>query len=548
MPTVTLNKKVLEKLIGKKLPPEELKERISYLGTDLEKIEGDDIHVEIFPDRPDLLSEQGLARALSSFIGVKTGLKKYDIKKSDYKVIIEKSVQEVRPYTACAIVKNLKLNEERLREIIQIQEKLHVTFGRNRKKVAIGIYPLDKIKMPITYCAKKPQDIAFIPLDESKEMTATQILTDHPKGKEFAHLLDNQKVYPLFLDANNNVLSMPPIINSESVGKVTYDTTDVFVECSGSKLDTLQKAIRMLTAAFADMGADIYEMTLEYPDQKITTPDMSPTKMPIDIAYINKWLGIDLSEKEIQKYLEHMGHGYEKGNALIPSYRTDIMHQVDIAKDIAVAYGYENFKGELSNISTVGKLSKQSIISDKIAQLLTGLNLLEVSTYHISNTNDETLHMQREEDVVELKNALTVEYSSMRANMLPSLINVFVNNKQYEYPQKIFEIGKVFSNDKTQETGVKETNKLCIALIGKKENYTSIKQILEYISKLIDINLEVTPKDDSSYIKGRCGSILLDKKPIGVIGEVHPAVITNFALEYPIAALELDIDKIIDQC
>src|SRR3989344_1414874 len=151
MPTITLNRKVVEELVGKKLPLDKLKDRISMLGTDLESINEKEIVVEIFPNRPDLLSEQVFARALSSFIGVKKGLRNYKSNKPSYKVVIDKSVKEVRPYTACAVVKNLNFSDERIREMIQIQEKLHVTYGRNRKKVAIGIYPLEKIKFPVNY-------------------------------------------------------------------------------------------------------------------------------------------------------------------------------------------------------------------------------------------------------------------------------------------------------------------------------------------------------------------------------------------------------------
>ncbi|MBU0536650.1 MAG: phenylalanine--tRNA ligase subunit beta, partial [Nanoarchaeota archaeon] len=124
MPTITLNKKVFEKLVGKSLPIEKLKDRISYLGTDLESIKGNEIHVEVFPNRPDMLSEQGFARAFAAFIGTKPGLREYKVLKSGYKVIVDASLKDVRPYTACAIVKNLKFDDERIREIIQIQEKL----------------------------------------------------------------------------------------------------------------------------------------------------------------------------------------------------------------------------------------------------------------------------------------------------------------------------------------------------------------------------------------------------------------------------------------
>jgi phenylalanyl-tRNA synthetase beta chain len=171
MPTITLNRNVVEKLSGVKLPDAELKERIAMLGTDLEELTKTEINVEIFPNRPDLLSEQGFARALASFAGKKTGLRKYNAKKSSYKMIIDDSVKNVRPYTACAVVKNLKFDEEKIEEIIKIQEKLHVTYGRNRKKVAIGIYPLDKITFPITFKADKPEKIIFQPL-EARKMTA----------------------------------------------------------------------------------------------------------------------------------------------------------------------------------------------------------------------------------------------------------------------------------------------------------------------------------------------------------------------------------------
>src|SRR3989338_8660394 len=204
MPTITLNKSEFEKLVGKKLPLDKLKDRISMLGTDLEKIEGNEIVVEIFPNRPDMLSEQGFSRAFSSFIGVKTGLRKYEVHPSGEKVLVEPSVNEVRPFTACAIVKGLSFNEERIREIIQIQEKLHVTYGRNRKKCAIGVYPLEKIAFPVTYRADLPEKIIFQPLEAAGKMNAREILEEHKTGREYGHLLQGMKKYPFFIDAKKD--------------------------------------------------------------------------------------------------------------------------------------------------------------------------------------------------------------------------------------------------------------------------------------------------------------------------------------------------------
>ena len=184
MPTININKQVFERLVGKKLLTEKLKDRISYLGTDLENITKDEIIVEIFPNRPDMLSVQGFARAFSSFIGVKTGLKHYKVEPSKEKVIIDKSVANVRPYTACAIVKDMRFDDEKIKEIIDIQEKLHVTYGRNRKKAAIGIYPFEKIKPPIRFIAKKPEEIRFKPLEFPREINGKQILSQHPAGRD----------------------------------------------------------------------------------------------------------------------------------------------------------------------------------------------------------------------------------------------------------------------------------------------------------------------------------------------------------------------------
>src|SRR3989338_6041064 len=310
MPTINISRKVFEQLVGRKLPLEKLKDRISYLGTDLESVTENEIIVEVFPNRPDMLSVQGFARAFSSFIGAKKGLRKYTVEKSNEKVIIEKSVADVRPYTACAIVKNLHFDDEKIKEVIDIQEKLHITYGRNRKKVAIGIYPYEKIKTPITFRAENPEDIIFQPLEFAKEINAMQVLKQHPAGKEYGHLLEGKKKFPVFRDANNEVLSVPPIINSHKTGKISEKTKEVFIECSGFDFRVLQKCLNMIVTALHDMGGKICSMDLVYGSKKCVTPSLEPEEMKIDIAYINKLLGLSLKESEIKKLLERMGNTF----------------------------------------------------------------------------------------------------------------------------------------------------------------------------------------------------------------------------------------------
>ncbi|MFH1210238.1 MAG: phenylalanine--tRNA ligase subunit beta [archaeon] len=545
MPTISVNLKEFEKLVGKKLPLDKLKERISYLGTDLEKIENNQIDVEIFPDRPDMLSLQGFARAFSSFIGVKTGLKKYTVKKSNEKVIIDSSVKNVRPYTVCAIVKNLKFDDERIKDIIQIQEKLHITYGRNRKKAAIGIYPFEKIKCPIRFMAKKPSDIKFQPLESQKELTGNQILSQHPAGREYAHLLDGLDKYSIFIDANNEILSMPPIINSHKTGKITGSTKEVFIECSGFDFNVLKICLNIIVTALADMNGEVYSMELKYPDKTEITPNLDPKKMKINLKTLNNRLGLNLKEAEVKKYLERMGYSYSKNIVLIPCYRADILHEVDIYEDIAIAYGYENFKEEIPNISTVGEEDKFESFRNKIANTLIGFNLLEVSSFHLTN-NETVNNLNSEQEAIKVENA-SYEYDTLRPNLISNLLKILKENKRYDYPQKIFEIGKIFKKNPKEETSVQEDTNLCVLISHNSTGFTEIKQILDYLFNSLNLEYKLEELENSSFITGRTGKIILkNNKEIGLIGEIHPKVLNNFTLEMPVSCFELNLGEIFE--
>jgi len=542
MPSITLNKTVFEKLVGKKLKLDELKDRISMLGTDLESIEGNEINVEIFPNRPDLLSEQGLARAFSSFIGMKTGLRTYDIKKSGKKVIVDKSVT-MRPYTACAIVKGVKFNDERIREIMQIQEKLAMTHGRNRKKSAYGVYPTKDINFPINYIAKDPKTVTFHPLGMPRPMRADDVEELHPKGIEYKWVAKGWKKYPFFIDNKDNIMCMLPYTNSNNTGKVDENTTEVFIECTGIDFKNVSVALNIFVAMLADMGGEIYSMDIEYPNKTITTPNLTPEKIKLDVNYVNKNLGLELTEKQAITLLTKMGFGYDSKSkkVLIPAYRADILHQVDLIEDIAIAYGYENFDEIIPKVATIGEESNIEILKRKVAELLVGLKLTELYTYNI--TSDELTEKKTYcKKPIMLSNSLSEEYNCLRNNMISSLLDTLAHNKHNDYPQHIFDIGTVFTKDSKEETGIKEQSHLSVALCEDRVDFTRIKQILDYIFSNLDVKYEVKESSNKTFMEGRVGEIIVKGKTIGTIGELNPEVLANFQLEYPVAAFELNID------
>jgi phenylalanyl-tRNA synthetase beta chain len=539
MAIVKFPRKEFEKIV--KLTPLTI-EKISQFGTPLESLTNDEIEIEIFPNRPDLLSMQGYLRSFNAFLGKETGLKTYKLKKPEknYKVTISPSVKSVRPYTVCAIVKNLSFNDEKIKEIIDLQEKLHTTLGRNRKKVAIGIYPLEKIKLPIKYMALPPNEIKFIPLESGKEMTGYQILQKYPAGKEFANILEGKEKFPVFIDANKKVLSMPPIINSHETGKVTTSTKDIFIECSGFDLQALNKALNIIITTLADLSpsVSIHQMQLIH-KKKSLSPNLSTEKLSISLENANRLLGLNLKESDLERLLPKMGYNYEKGKVEIPAWRSDILHEVDIIEDIAIAYGFQNFIPEIPNISTTASESIESKIKSKLSELLIGLGLIEISTYHLIKQGEAIL--AKIPNLIELEDSKT-DYKYLRPNLLIPTLRILTENKDNEYPQKTFEIGTIFEKSPSTETTIKETQNLIIA--SSPTNFTEIKQILDYLTKILDIKYTLRESTHPNLIEGRTAEIQINNKLIGYIGELHPKTLHTWNIPLPVAVLEITLEEI----
>ena len=545
MAILSIPRKRFEKDIGKFNA--EMENKIAMFGTPVEAVDSDKIDVEIFPNRPDLLSYGNFKNSFLAFSSRKgkTGLIKVKVEKpeNNYSVIIDKSVEKVRPFTACAIVKNLMFDDEKIKEIIDIQEKLHATLGRKRKKAAIGIYPLEKIKLPIKFEAKKPEDIKFIPLEASKEMNGRQILSQHPTGREYGFLLENYGLYPVFSDANNEVLSMPPIINSHKTGKISNETKEVFIECSGFDFNILKKILNIVAYSLAEMGGKIYSMNLKYGNKTVNTPDLNPEVIKINLDNVNKLLGLQLKEAEVNRYLEKMGYEYKNKSVLVPAYRVDVLHEVDLIEDIAIAYGYQNFIPEILQVSTIGEKDKKEIIKKKIAEALIGIGLLETSSYHLTTKDD-----QIKKTGLNIFNAIEVsdsktEYSILRNDLSHYMLKILSENVDVEYPQEIFQIGRIFhQGNKT----IEEKEHLAFALAPG--NFTKAKQILDYLSKMLNIKLDIVNAKEASYfIEGRVAEIKFNSMNIGYIGEVHPQILNNFKIKMPVTMLEINIDGILEE-
>ncbi len=523
MALITVNAGELERLseVGSK----KFEEVLTSIGVPLERFEAGELDLEITPNRPDMLSVEGVARAIACF--EKGIVPKYKADKSDLSVKIEPSVHSVRPYIGVAVVKNIKINDEFLKSLIGLQEKLHDTIGRKRKKVAIGVHDGTNIKFPLTYKAVPKTSVSFVPLDMTEKMTPAKILAAHPKGIDYAHLVG--ELCPLIVDSKGDVLSFPPIINGE-LTRVGIGTDNIILDVTGTSNETVTRVLNILACAFADRGAKIISVNVA--GAKCPQFEQEEIEYPEKLA--SSLLGLKLKESERIAYLSKMGFGYQKGKVSVPPYRTDIISEIDIVEDIAIAHGLNNFPRTLPDFFTAGKLDNSH---DSLHHALTGMGFLECSGWILTSEKKEEGAGLNPKKSLPVSNKLTEDFSHVRQSIIPNLLEVFTISKNQAYPQKIYEIGPVWSGNET---------KTCLAgaLAHPKASFSEMKSVLKTLFYELGIELEIKPLTHGSetYIDGRRASIFADGKNIGSFGEVHPQVLNNFNLELPACAFEIYIE------
>lgn len=540
MPTVTYSKSDLLSLIGKKLSDEQLKETINQIKPGVEEISANEITIEHYADRPDLFGIEGLARAVRQYLGIQKK-EKFDVKDSGLTVAAEKV--DVRPFIACAVVKDVKLTDELIKSLMNIQEVLHETFGRKRTRVAIGVHDYDEIVPPIKYVAASPAE-RIIPLEREVEMSLRDVLINVEKGKDYGHILSKADKWPAFID-QEGIFSFPPIINSNRT-RVSEKTKNLFLDITGTNEKIVLQTMNILVTNLAERNAKIESVKLDYGNKKTVTPNLSKEKMIIDVDEANEWVGIKLSAEKMMLFLQKMGYDVKKIKnkleVLIPPYRTDILHQVDIYEDIAIGYGYNKLKPELPKLPTKGGRDEQEIFSNEVREAAVKLGLQEVLTSIITNEKDQFDKMSLERtEVTEIENPVSLESTIMRKSILPNLLKILSVNQHVSYPQKIFEVGDVILIDKKEETQTRNVRKISVAIADSKIGFQDIASVFDALMKIVKIKYKLKELNHPSFIKGRCASIICKNKQIGFIGEIHPQILQNWKLEMPVAAFEIEL-------
>ena len=548
MPVITFKYQDLKDL-GIDMEKDELIDTLPMMSSDIEDFDDEEIKVEFFPNRPDNLSVEGVARSFKGFIGKEIGFPDYKVEESGEYVEVDEDVAKIRPYIGFAKIDNVDFTGDKLKYIMDFQENLHWVIGRDRKKVAIGIHNADVVTGPFKYIATPKDANAFVPLEKDFEMTPDEILTQHDKGVDYAHLIQDFDKYPLILDKDDNVLSMPPIINGE-LTKIKEDTKNIIVDVTGTDERAVNQALNIICCSFAEVGGQIKSMEVRYADKSIKTPDLTPQEMNVHVDTANSLIGgTSLTAEDIKGLLLKARFDAEiisenEVKAIIPAYRVDILHEVDVVENIAVQYHINSVEAKLPEINTVAYENDWFKAESTIREVMVGLGFQEVMSLMLTNEEAHYEKMnQQEEEHVQVARPITIDRTMIRTSLINSLMEFLEDNKHEDLPQKIFEIGDILYLDDTKENKTRSSKKLAALICHSTANFTEIKSVMTSVLTNLGYTMEISDSENKTFIEGRVADVVgeAQKGTIkGFFGEVSPEVITNFTLEYPVIAFEIE--------
>ncbi len=543
MPVVTFARRDLCRLIGRDFPLAELATRMPLLGGDLDGTDGDSITIEWFPNRPDLLMLEGTGRALRAFLDVKPGLPSYKVAPAKTELRVDPSVQAVRPYAALCFVRGVPIDAPYVEVIIAAQEKLTFSPGRKRRKVAIGVHDASGLTGPFSYTVVGPTDKPFVPLATARMMTPGQVVAEHPKGKEYAHLLPAGK-FPVFLDGKGEVLSLPPIINAARTA-VTAATRDLLLDVTGTDLKAVKQTIALLATCFAERGGAIEAVTVHDKSGTWSCPDLKPSEHVLHTDDIAALLGLAWTGADVAQCLRRLGHDADaydnKVHVKVGAWRQDILHAVDLIEDVGIGHGFGSFPGSLPTTVTFGKALAHQGLEDALRAALVGHGFWEAKTLTLSNPADQFTHLGTPAGkAVLVANPVLEEQTLLRRRLLPSLLRVLAANKHRSLPQRLFEAGQVIESDAAGTW----RNRLRLAVVeaSAKAGFADAKGLAEALLRDAGLKATMEPGTDPAFVAGRQGRIVAGGRAVGVFGELHPDTLVAFGLSAPAVALELELE------
>ena len=517
---------------------------LPFIGLDLEHQDDKSIRLEYSPNRPDFSTFYGISRALKGLLGKEVGIPKFEVYENNKNLInVDPSVSEIRPFIVGIVAKDHKLSNKTIKQIVSMQEDLHNGLGRKRSKASIGFHNLDNVDFPLEYTTVENQ--SFIPLDHSSKLSLTEILSNTDQGKKFGTILKESR-FPVLKDSNGNVISFPPIINSEST-RIKDGVSNLFVEVTGIDKKAVYNVLDNIIVTLADIGFKLESVIKQQGDsQDAFNANLNTTLSNIKIDYINKALGLSLSNEELigclrKSRLDATSNDSDSIDCVIPSYRIDIFGPIDIVEEVAIGYGIYNIEPSLPESRLYGNKSRQNYFFDKIRQAMIGMGLIENINFILTNKDIHFKKMNLDRpNFFTVNDSKSDEHDILRQSLLPSLLFSLSKNIHEEYPQKLFEVGPIFDRE---NVNFEKWSLSCVNAFNG-VTFSEIRAILQTLMEVcFNAKFETKQSENLSFVKGRSADIIYNGNAIGQIGEISPLLIDSFKIKMPVAAFELDLTE-----
>eukprot|EP00388_Colpodella_angusta_P012905 GDKJ01032554.1.p1 GENE.GDKJ01032554.1~~GDKJ01032554.1.p1 ORF type:complete len:646 (+),score=209.23 GDKJ01032554.1:30-1967(+) len=633
MPNVLVNRSQLMAALGQEYTDEQFEDLCFEFGIELdditteramaEKERGDGKGIESLSDevlykidvpanRYDILCLEGLALALNIFRAKMTPPPFHLVDPVDgprYRMIVKKDTARIRPYVACAILRGIKFTEASYKSFIDLQQKLHQQVCRKRTLSSIGTHDLRSVEgREFVYDARDPKDIRFVPLKGDGSSTVIPevdghglmaLYRNHPQLKAFLEIIESSPVYPVVVDGKNRVMSLPPIINGD-LSKMSQETTDIFIECTGTDLTKTNIAINTLVCMFAEQCSTpfaiekvdvVYEEGTILSGQTITTPEIAPFTMDASLNYMTSLAGIKgVDRAKACSLLSRMGFtcvpnpsSDDLVTVTVPPTRTDILHPCDLAEDLAVAYGYDNLIYNIPKIPTKPNEQPIGMLGDMIRSELAMAGYDECLTWGLVSKDQNYGWLRRDartadcegplahlpvEDVYDasapgvlLTDPKSKEFEVVRTSLLPGLLMTLSVNKGTPLPLKLFEVSDVVVLDKTVETNAKNVRRIAAVLADRESNMEEMHGLLDQLMTKMGVHASyaeharsalsigeysLRESSDPAFFPGMAADILFEGVPIGVMGVIHPECNQKAdQFPFPICALEMNVRPIL---
>ena len=556
MPTISVDQALIERLMAKhgyQHDTEYLADNLPLLGTDIDKCDAETLDIEIFPNRPDLLSGETLSRAIRNFIHHAPATPNLVVKKGDLELIVDSELKEIRPVILGAVVRGVNPGSSKIesdafiKSLMDHQEKLHFALGRGRKRASIGVHDLAKIKPPFLVKAVT-NDTQFTPLSMDDEMSIKQILLEHPKGIDYAHLLDGLEKYPVIVDAESRILSFPPIINGDHT-TVTADTTEFFIDVTGWDYRSCEACLMLIAMQLEEYGGTIESVKVTSCDglvKHLPNGDAIEHKLPTQL--LNGLIGDTLEENQISSAINRMGGTLiskddEYIKLSMPRWRFDILHPVDLLEDIAIGHGYENLGTDIAKSPMTAVPRKDNNILRRIRDSMQGLGMMQIQSLTLSNDLDQFTLMRWDNvgEVTRITNPITIDHTLLRQYLMPGLLRLLSSNRHHDLPQSVYELGTVVR-------GHHNSTRLAFLVAERSGGFAAIRgKIQAFLRDLGAKDHEIVPLPDNEgpWLAGRAAKVSVNGIHIGCFGEIDPNVAEQFELKVPLNGAEFSVDQIL---